>query len=182
MIEVIYVDPAEQVNGLTEDLGSLLVDNAGETQYLGESPLADVLILGPSSGFSILSQSNYTELNITPFDGGLDPGIPTCSREMVQRYIDAYFENETMPILHGPSFEEIGKRVYTDDPPREKCWWACFHMVLAIGSHYVDVTDKPLKETLGWSYFEKGYARLSDLLQGSNLRSLQALLLIVIHV
>jgi len=31
------IDPAEQVNGLAEDLGSLLVDNAiaGDTQYLG---------------------------------------------------------------------------------------------------------------------------------------------------
>ena len=132
-----------------------------------------------TSGFSVLSQSNYVELNITRSDGGLDSGKPTCSREMVQRYIDAYFENETMPISHRPTFEEIGKRIYTDDPPREKFWWACWHMVLAIGSHYVDVTDKPLKETVGWGYFEKAYARLADLLQGSNLSSLQALLLIV---
>jgi hypothetical protein len=29
------LDPAEQVNGLAEDLGSLLVDHAGDTQYLG---------------------------------------------------------------------------------------------------------------------------------------------------
>ena len=54
-------------------------------------------------------------------------------------------------------------------------------MVLAIGSHFVDPKDKPLKETFGWAHFEKAYARLPDLLQGSNLRSLQALLLIVWH-
>lgn len=114
-----------------------------------------LLILGPSSGFSALAQSNYASLNIAPFDGGLDPGRSTASKEMVKRYIDAYFENETMPILHRPTFEAIGQRVYTDDPPREKCWWACWHMVLAIGSHYVDISDKPLKETVGWEYFEK---------------------------
>ena len=100
---------------------------------------------------------------------------------MVQRYIDAYFENETLPILHQPSFEEWVQRVYTNDPPKEKCWWACWNMVLAIGSHFVDPKDKPLKETFGWAHFEKAYARLPDLLQGSNLRSLQALLLIVWH-
>jgi hypothetical protein len=52
-------------------------------------------------------------------------------------------------------------------------------MVLAIGSHYVDSPDLPLKETNEWGFFEKAYARLPDLLQGSNLSSLQALLLIV---
>ena len=93
--------------------------------------------------------------------------------------MDAYFENETMPILHRPTFEEIAKRVYTSDPPREKCWWACWHMVLAIGSHYFEPKDKPLKETVGWEFFEKAYAQLPNLLQGSNLSSLQALLLIV---
>jgi hypothetical protein len=134
----------------------------------------------------MLTESDYPELShqlhIAPFDGGLDPGRPTCSREVVQRCIDAYFENEIMPILHRPTFEEIGQRVYSNDPPREKCWWASWHMVLAIGSHYIDTEKKPLKESIGWSYFEKAYARLPDLLQGSNLSSLQALLLIVLNL
>jgi len=54
-------------------------------------------------------------------------------------------------------------------------------MVIAIGSHYVELQDPniPLKETVSWAHFEKAYARLADLLQGSNLSSLQALLLIV---
>jgi len=29
------IDPAEQVNGLAEGMGSLFVDHAGDTQYLG---------------------------------------------------------------------------------------------------------------------------------------------------
>ena len=86
--------------------------------------------------------------------------------------------------MHRPSFEAIEKRAYTLDPPREKCWWACRNMIIAIGSHNVELQDPnvPLKETVSWAHFEKAYARLPDLLQGSNLSSLQALLLIVSHL
>jgi hypothetical protein len=133
----------------------------------------------------MLCPSSYgNQLNIAPFDGGLDPGTTTLSRDLVRRYIDAYFENEILPIMHRPSFEAIEKRAYTSDPPREKCWWACRNMIIAIGSHYVELQDPnvPLKETVSWAHFEKAYARLADLLQGSNLSSLQALLLIVSHL
>jgi hypothetical protein len=54
-------------------------------------------------------------------------------------------------------------------------------MVLAFGSHYTGDSrcDIPLQDTEGWKYFVLAHERLSDLLQGSNLSALQALLLIV---
>lgn len=54
-------------------------------------------------------------------------------------------------------------------------------MVLAFGSHYIGDTcpNAPLNETEGWKYFISAHDKLPDLLQGSNLSALQALLLIV---
>lgn len=54
-------------------------------------------------------------------------------------------------------------------------------MVLAFGSHYTGASSSstPLQETEGWAYFTLAQDKLPDLLQGSNLSALQALLLIV---
>jgi hypothetical protein len=54
-------------------------------------------------------------------------------------------------------------------------------MVLALGSHYIDNTcpNIPLQDTEGWKFFSAAHEKLPDLLQGSNLSALQALLLIV---
>jgi hypothetical protein len=71
--------------------------------------------------------------------------------------------------------------MYTDHPPTEKCFRASWSMILAFGSHYTGKSNQnvPLEETEGWRYFAAAHDRLSDLLQGSNLSALQALLLIV---
>jgi hypothetical protein len=71
--------------------------------------------------------------------------------------------------------------MYTLQPPQEKCFRASWRMVLAFGIHYIDDTcpNVPLHDTEGWSYFISAHAKLPDLLQGSNLSALQALLLIV---
>jgi hypothetical protein len=70
--------------------------------------------------------------------------------------------------------------MYTDQPPTEKCFRASWNMVLAFGSHYVGVSKQgPLEESQGWKYFNAAHNRLPDLLQGSNISALQALLLIV---
>lgn len=71
--------------------------------------------------------------------------------------------------------------MYTDYPPTEKCFRASWSMILAFGSHYTGASSNtlPLEETEGWRYFSTAHDRLPDLLQGSNLSALQALLLIV---
>lgn len=54
-------------------------------------------------------------------------------------------------------------------------------MVLAFGSLYISDTcpNVPIHDTEGWKYFIAAHEKLPDLLQGSNLSALQALLLIV---
>lgn len=71
--------------------------------------------------------------------------------------------------------------MYSLQPPKEKCFRASWSMILAFGSHYtVQSRDKvSLEDTEGWKYFVAAYDKLPDLLQGSNLSALQALLLIV---
>jgi hypothetical protein len=71
--------------------------------------------------------------------------------------------------------------MYTLQPPKEKCFRASWSMVLAFGSHYTGNTcpSVPLQDTEGWEYFVSAHDKLPDLLQGSNLSALQALLLIV---
>jgi hypothetical protein len=71
--------------------------------------------------------------------------------------------------------------MYTPDHPKEKCFLAAWSMVLAFGSHYLTAPsrDVRLQDTEGWKYFTSAHDRLPDLLQGSNLSALQALLLIV---
>lgn len=71
--------------------------------------------------------------------------------------------------------------MYTEHPPTEKCFRASWNMILAFGSHYTGVSSQSisLEETEGWRYFTIAHDRLTDLLQGSNLSALQALLLIV---
>jgi len=57
-------------------------------------------------------------------------------------------------------------------------------MVLAFGSHYTGAScpNVSLQDTEGWKYFIFAHDRLPDLLQGSNLSALQALLLIVSRI
>lgn len=71
--------------------------------------------------------------------------------------------------------------MYTTHPPLEKCFRASWSMILAFGSHYTGAScpNVPLEDTEGWKYFMSAHDRLPDLLQGSNLSALQALLLIV---
>lgn len=71
--------------------------------------------------------------------------------------------------------------MYTPNPPKEKCFLASWSMVLAFGSHYSTTStgDVRLQDTEGWKYFTSAQDKLPDLLQGSNLSALQALLLIV---
>jgi hypothetical protein len=93
----------------------------------------------------------------------------------------AYFTYSPFPTLYQPSFQRRADKMYTVDAPREKCFLASWCMVLAFGSHYVtgNPTDVRLEETEGWKYFTSAHRKLPDLLQGSNLSALQALLLIV---
>jgi hypothetical protein len=73
----------------------------------------------------------------------------------------AYFANSPFPLFHRPTFERRASKMYTDHPPSEKCFRASWNMILA------------------WKHFTAAHNRLPDLLQGSNLSALQALLLIV---
>jgi hypothetical protein len=93
----------------------------------------------------------------------------------------AYFANSPFPLFHRPTFERRASKMYTDHPPSEKCFRASWNMILAFGSHYTGAShsDTPLEETEGWKHFTAAHNRLPDLLQGSNLSALQALLLIV---
>ena len=93
----------------------------------------------------------------------------------------AYFANTHFPIFHRPTFETRADLMYTLQPPREKCFRASWSMVLAFGSHYMGdaCPNAPLHDTEGWKYFVSAHDKLPDLLQGSNLSALQALLLIV---
>jgi hypothetical protein len=93
----------------------------------------------------------------------------------------AYFTNSPFPIFHRSTFEKRAYLMYSIQPPLEKCFRASWSMVLAFGSHYTGASSSnvPLQETEGWAYFMSAQDKLPDLLQGSNLSALQALLLIV---
>jgi hypothetical protein len=93
----------------------------------------------------------------------------------------AYFTNTPFPIFHRPTFQNRAKLMYTLHPPQEKCFRASWRMVLALGSHYIGDTypNALIHDTEGWKYFISAHEKLPDLLQGSNLSALQALLLIV---
>jgi hypothetical protein len=93
----------------------------------------------------------------------------------------AYFTSSPFPMFHRPTFQKRADSMYTLQPPLEKCFRASWSMILAFGSHYAadSCPNVPLQDTEGWKYFTAAHDKLPDLLQGSNLSALQALLLIV---
>ena len=93
----------------------------------------------------------------------------------------AYFTHTPFPLFHRATFEKRAEMMYTLQPPHEKCFRASWSMILAFGSHYTETSCQkvPLQDTEGWRYFITAHDLLPNLLQGSNLSALQALLLIV---
>lgn len=93
----------------------------------------------------------------------------------------AYFTSSPFPMFHRPTFQKRADSMYTLQPPLEKCFRASWSMILAFGSHYTgdSCPNVRLQDTEGWKYFTAAHDKLPDLLQGSNLSALQALLLIV---
>jgi hypothetical protein len=175
-----------------------------------------LVYLGPSSGFSVLSQATellndgktiHQQLHMSEFEpsakeaqAGTDISLPP--KDIADKYIEgeplilnqsfvklrshntasiAYFTNSPFPTFHRSTFEKRANLMYSTHPPLEKCFRASWSMVLAFGSHYTGASSSstPLQETEGWAYFTLAQDKLPDLLQGSNLSALQALLLIV---
>lgn len=99
------------------------------------------------------------------------------------------FFNLVFPLFNRRLFDAKFERQYSDDPPKNLAWYACFNVVMALGSRIVGVqyipnipqmTPEPPSEELSIRYLRNATSVFIDLQFGTaSLMSVQAMIAMV---